>query len=151
MLQRIQTLYLVLAGICLTLAFLMDYVVMSVDEMNYLFNVNGFVVNGIDINRFPYRIAVPLCAALSFGAIAFFKNRKTQLLLCRISYILVLAIIVLVFTNAMTFAESVGATPENISYKAGFFMPVPALVFLILAQRGIRKDEALIRSIERLR
>jgi hypothetical protein len=151
MIQRIQTVYLALAGICLALASLLDYVVMTNGDVNFVFNVKGFVAEGINLSRFPYFVAVPLCTALSFGAIAFFKKRKIQLMLCRINYLLVLAIIVLMFTNAMTFAEAVGASPENIAYKGGFFMPVPALVFLILAQRGIKKDEALIRSIDRLR
>ncbi|MFN3916641.1 MAG: DUF4293 domain-containing protein [Flavobacteriales bacterium] len=151
MIQRIQTVYLALAGICLALASLLDYVVMTNGNVNFVFNVKGFFVDGNNLSKFPYFITVPLCTALSFGAIAFFKKRKIQLTICRINYLLVLAIIVLMFTNTMTFAESIGANPGNIAYKGGFFMPVPALIFLILAQRGIKKDEALIRSIERLR
>lgn len=151
MIQRIQTLYLILAGICLFIASFADYVIMTVDETAYVFSAAGFMVNEQDLSRFPYFFVVPFTATLSFLAIGFFKFRRVQLTICRINYLLVLTLIVLMFTNAINFAEAVGATTEQVAYKAGFFMPVPALVFLILAQRGMKKDEALIKSIDRLR
>ena len=36
-------------------------------------------------------------------------------------------------------------------YSYGFYFPVAALAFQFLANRGIKKDEALVRSVERLR
>ncbi len=41
-----------------------------------------------------------------------------------------------------------GGTAE---YKTAVFMPLIALVFLVLAYRGVLQDERLIRSADRLR
>jgi len=38
-----------------------------------------------------------------------------------------------------------------ILYHVGFYLPVVALAFLFLAIRGIKKDEALVKSLDRIR
>jgi hypothetical protein len=42
-------------------------------------------------------------------------------------------------------------TPANGSYQLGSVIPVVVAVFLILALRGISKDEKLVKSMDRLR
>jgi hypothetical protein len=37
------------------------------------------------------------------------------------------------------------------SYQFGIFLPVISLLLLVLASRAIRKDEALVKSADRLR
>ena len=42
--------------------------------------------------------------------------------------------------------------PEaHVSYGIGAYLPVVAIAFLLLAFRGIKKDEDLVKSIDRLR
>lgn len=57
-------------------------------------------------------------------------------------------LIVVMFFYTDRVAADVGVTT---SYEVGSVFPIVALVFLVLALRGIRKDEKLIRSADRLR
>jgi hypothetical protein len=42
---------------------------------------------------------------------------------------------------------------ENLKavYWIGFYMPVAAIAFQFMANRGIKRDEALVKSVQRLR
>jgi hypothetical protein len=40
---------------------------------------------------------------------------------------------------------------ERIDYGLGMYLPVIALAFTFLANRGIKKDEDLVKSVDRLR
>ena len=44
-----------------------------------------------------------------------------------------------------------GASMSNVQYQAGAGMPALSVLLLWLANRAIRKDEALVRSADRLR
>ena len=89
-------------------------------------------------------IALPLISIFMFG------NRKRQL---RMSYVSILAAIS--FLSMMLFRVSALAkeTPPVTggNYWIGAVLPVLSIVFLILAIAGIRRDEKLVRSVERLR
>jgi hypothetical protein len=52
------------------------------------------------------------------------------------------------FYYVNTLQKLTGATAE---YKTAVFMPLIALVFLVLAYRGVLQDEKLVRSADRLR
>ena len=49
-------------------------------------------------------------------------------------------------------ASTEGHSPSDmIQYNIGTFLPVAALPFVFLANRGIKKDEELVKSLDRLR
>jgi hypothetical protein len=89
-------------------------------------------------------IALPLISIFMFG------DRKRQL---RMSYVSILAAIS--FLSMMLFRVS--ALAKEIppvtggNYWIGAVLPVLSIVFLILAIAGIRRDEKLVRSVDRLR
>jgi protein-S-isoprenylcysteine O-methyltransferase Ste14 len=78
-----------------------------------------------------------------------FKNRTKQKQLIWVTLLLNAVFIGLVwmqvddFTTANQFTSSV--------YKIGAGLPIVSIIFLLLALGGIRKDEKLIKSAERLR
>jgi protein-S-isoprenylcysteine O-methyltransferase Ste14 len=86
---------------------------------------------------------------LAFVNIFLFKKRKTQI---KVGYLLVILSILipvvayLYFTNQATTLED-----STIEDGPGIYLPIAALVFALLANRFIRKDEKLVRSIDRLR
>jgi peptidoglycan/LPS O-acetylase OafA/YrhL len=94
---------------------------------------------------------MPLLATIIIGgllaliSIFNFKNRVLQKRITGISVLLVLVTCVWIYY----YASFIPGT--DINYGAGIFMPVLALVFCFLALRGIRKDEQLLKSAERLR
>jgi len=49
------------------------------------------------------------------------------------------------------FEKRLGGGGIPSTYQFGMYIPLISLVFLVLASRAIRKDEALIKSSDRLR
>ena len=84
---------------------------------------------------------------MSFINIFNFKNRATQK---RIVMANIALIIGLSFWCSQ-FAKKIPGGLETANYNVGMFLPVIAILFSILAIRGINNDDKLIRSADRLR
>ena len=97
----------------------------------------------------PFSILLSLLALALVIAIFMYKNRPRQMRFVRGSYLLMLAIIAFMFITD----NSVGAYLEGAERTFGlsFVMPLVALVLTVMAERGIRADEKLVRSMDRLR
>lgn len=136
MLQRIQTIYLFLAALASAgLIF-----VFNIGE-----NAAGEAVFAQDILLvFGLFLA---SAAISLVTIFLFKNRKLQFVLGRLNIILNLILLGLfVYWSLNISGES------NISEKGiGMLIPIISIVFLVLANKAIKKDEDLVKSVDRLR
>jgi drug/metabolite transporter (DMT)-like permease len=139
MIQRIQTIYLLLATIA--------SIVMGLAPLGTIINKET-----MDQSLFGGQQALPililgvLCGCIAFGSIFLFKNRKLQLNLVRLNAVLVgvfiaICIYYLVF-NSITKID----LP-----RPGIVFPLFALFFNILGMRGIIADEKLIKSMDRLR
>ena len=81
----------------------------------------------------------------SLISVFLYKNRKTQLRIVLVTLLVSIINLVLFFTQTKKFVPGEG----NYNLTAIFAIVVP--VFLILAMRGIRKDEKLVKSLDRLR
>lgn len=150
MLQRIQTIYLLLIVIALSLTFLFPFSSYMLDGETITFNIMGMEFLKENRVRFPFYVAIPLSMILTLVTIFNYKNRKLQLKLGRFNYLLLLLVIVLSFVNVRTLTDVFPSEP-SVEYGVGLFMPVASLAFLFLANRGIKKDEDLIKSLDRLR
>ena len=136
MLQRIQTVYLLIAAIFsggLIFVFHLwtnvnDVPVFAKDDMLYLAMFFG-------------------SAALSLISIFNYKKRKFQFVLGRLNIILNFILLGLFLSLLlMTSGET------QISEKGvGIFIPIFSIVFLVLANKAIKKDEDLVKSVDRLR
>lgn len=135
MLQRIQSIYLFLAFLVSAgLIFVFD-----------LWKENGQEVYAQDE---PAVLALFLLSALlSIVSIFLFKNRKLQFVLGRINMILNLILLGLfVYWSLKVSGES------QISEKGiGMMIPIVSIVLLVLANKAIKKDEDLVKSVDRLR
>ncbi len=136
MIQRIQTVYLLLsAAVSAGLIFVLhlwtnseDIPVYAKDEYLYL----GLFMGS---------------ALLSLVSILNFKNRKFQFVLGRLNIILNFILLgFFVYQLLMPPGES------HISEKGvGIFIPILSIVLLVLANKAIKKDEDLVKSVDRLR
>lgn len=138
MIQRFQTIYLLLTTL-FSILFLSG-------EMVVLKNETGVVeAHGIVL---PLVVLLILIAVISLLTIFLFKNRKFQLklsiALIALSIILILALAYYAFTLS-------GKYNAQIQFRINLIFPVMVLVFSILAYMGIRKDEELVKSYDRLR
>ena len=155
MLQRVQSIYLFLAALAIFALFLFPLVHnVYVDNKPTTVMVTGTYqdVNGqqTHIDHFVALTAVTAVAALIPLAIIFlYKNRKQQIALC---YSAMLLVIGYSFWIAQASKAVVGdITLQTNNYGIGMLLCPLAIVFLLLAIKGIQRDEKLIKSADRLR
>lgn len=136
MLQRIQTIYLILA------------IVIS-GSLPFVFSLwnhkNGTTVMASD--KPLYLILFLLSAAIALGTIFLFKNRQLQTVLNRLNIILNFILLGVFVYQSLTVSGG-EASPEK---GIGMLIPIFSIVLLVLANKAIRKDELLVKSADRLR
>lgn len=155
MIQRVQSVYLFLAS----LAMFALYVVTIANNV-YLngiptaIKVTGLFqdVNAMQTNIKPFvalTAVTAIVALLPLAIIFFFRNRKRQITLC---YSAVLVIIGHSFWLAQTVKHATdGIMLKSSNFGIGLFLPCIAILLIFLAIKSIKKDEALIKSADRLR
>ncbi len=147
MIQRIQSLFLLLAAACAFCLFAFPFGTTSSPVAdNTLYQDAEY-----NIMDSPALLGL-FCVAggLAFISIFLFNNRKTQIMLGRFAIIanIIGFVLVIVFYINNSEGLSPGQDQENI---VGFSLPVAFLVFAFLALRFISKDEKLVDSMDRLR
>jgi hypothetical protein len=137
MIQRIQTIYLFFAFLAVgVLPFIFPLWKLS-DGKEYFFMQNQF-----------YVILFGLSTAISLYSIISFKKRQTQFVANRLNIILNLVLLGLFVYHSLNLSgETVLVSEKGI----GMFLPILAIVLLVLANKAIKKDEDLVKSVDRLR
>ncbi len=87
-------------------------------------------------------------AILALISIFLFNNRKLQVAMSSFAAILVLPLIGLSY---FLFSGNATDSMATTSLSAGFFLPIASFVMCLLAVSFIRKDEKLVKSMDRLR
>lgn len=130
--QRIQTIYLAFAAL------------LSGGSLSPLpYNQSGSLLQTMN-SSVVLIVLCALIAVVSLASITQFRNRNLQINLCRM-VLLLLAVSIgvaiwLAYQAAGTDTPQLGAA----------FLPL-SIITIVLAMRGIRADERLIRSMDRLR
>ncbi len=147
MLQRIQTVYLLIAALLLGMLLPYPLADLSVGSEIYRFSIEG-IFKGTEkvFNGLPLIIFLSLIMILHVYVIFSYKKRIRQMRVLGFTIILLVGLFGLFFYFA--YAGFEGAT---VSFKIPVVFPVVAAILDYLAIRNIGKDEALIRSIDRLR
>ena len=136
MIQRIQTLYMLLAFL------LVGVLPFFIPLWN---TVEGPFYFMQDIT---YTALVGLNVSLLLVSILFYKKRQHQFVLGRLNIILNLILLGLfVYRSLNLSGDSLAVSEKGI----GMFLPIIAIVFLVLANKAIQKDEDLVKSVDRLR
>ncbi len=150
--QRAQTVYLALVIISMSLTLALPFAVYPMESGDTTFNLFGLSPKSESATVwFPYYIVIGLIIGLALFGITQFKNRKRQLNLGKINYLLILGMVVMLFIDTSTIAGDLSVSEESIKYQFGLYLPVAAFAFTFLANRRIKKDEELVKSVERLR
>ena len=134
MIQRIQSIYLLFAAVCSgILIFLLP--IFMVDSSPRMI-----------LEDPTFSVMTVLSTLISLFSIFRYRNRKQQVVSGRINIILNFVLFGLIIFMFFTLKEN-----ASLAFNLGAFMPVVAVVFISLANRAIMKDEALVRSADRLR
>lgn len=145
MLQRIQSIFLLLTSGAFFSLFAVNFA--SSDK-----SANGIFSDQLyNIMDNPILIAMTVIGgALALIAIFMFKNRPLQL---RMSYLLIVLSILLPLVAALLMYNegSMNAPNVNIEDGLGIYLPIAAIIATIVAIRFIKKDNKLVKSMDRLR
>ena len=145
MIQRIQTVWLLLATLTASALFYTDVYHAEI--------ITGAVTTVLAFkvaSHFPSLLLAVVVILIPFVSIFLFKNRKKQR---NLIWLGVLAALAFISVNLWRISHfTTGTVPEpGGTYQVGSILPVLVLIFLFLAIRGINKDEKLVRSLDRLR
>ena len=86
-------------------------------------------------------------AAFTFIAIFQFKNRQLQFVLGRLSILINFIIIGIVVYFTQNLSGEINVSEKGI----GLLIPILTIVFVVIANKAIKKDEELVKSVDRLR
>ena len=136
MLQRIQTIYLLIAaGVSAGLIFVFHLWITN--ESISVFAIDDMLYLGLFLGS----------AIVSLIAIFMYKNRKLQFVLGRLNIILNFILLGFFVYQSLNISGEAAVSEKGI----GMFLPIVSIVFLALANKAIKKDEDLVKSVDRLR
>lgn len=145
MIQRIQTIFLFLSACCFGALFALPFASHS-GETTGIFTDQLYNIQ----DNIGLMIIAGIGAAISLATIFAFKNRNLQKNLSLLSSILSIGLIA--FAGFLLYPYlSADQSSGAVNYKLGFGLPLLALIFSFLAVKFIKKDDALVKSMDRLR
>lgn len=136
MLQRIQTIYLLL---CVLFSGVFPFFIKIWTAENKL----EVYANSNEIYIGLFLIS----AILALVSIFSFKKRQKQFVLNRLNMILNFIIIGLLVNHSLSLSGEAKVSEKGI----GMLLPIFSIVFLALANRAIKRDEDLVKSVDRIR
>jgi hypothetical protein len=138
-LQRIQSVYLFLASLVGSSLFLLPFASGPTEAQGVL--SDGYLNINDNIGLI---ILTVLVVVLSLATIFLYNNRVLQMNLGKLN--------ILVTLGLFGFAAYLFYTIQTIAtLSGGLFMPILVVVFVVLANKNINKDEKLVKDSNRLR
>ena len=137
MLQRIQSIWLLLASACAIVSFKVPFFSGTNKEGIPSFNLVP------DADHFVLMLLTIVVAVLSLVCIFLYRNRTTQMRIVLLTMFVQIGLLAFYIKETMAFITG--------TYALTSILQVLILVFLFLAIRGINHDNKLIRDSDRLR
>ncbi len=154
MIQRIQTVYMLIADLLIGLLFFVPFgeIVAKAGGL-YRVDIKGLYLEGVPkpeiISSNMLVMIVWILGLLLIGAAIFmYNNRKRQMGLSMINIFIVLTLGALIYYDVWSGAKLVSGQSSLTLY---FTFPEIAAILIYMAYRSIGKDELLVRSIDRIR
>jgi len=153
MIQRIQTIYLLAAAFIMGALFIKSFYLVGVNVGAGVQSVSpSFADGSFSIYDNPVLEGLTLLTSvLSLVCVFLFKNRKTQMLLTRIIILLIVLCIGWAGFDFYQQTQSVAGSGASFMPGVGTFLPLVGIVLLFLASANIKKDDKIVRSMDRLR
>jgi hypothetical protein len=155
MIQRIQSIYLLIAALCSGLLLAAPLYNIETATATYQLFLGGMVqTNPKDtiLTSQPAILAVGILLTLFPIIILFlYKKRQVQMRLAVSAMMANTAMLLLLVGIVNKSIEHITELHVKETYGFGLILPALSIVFLFLANKAIRKDDNLIRSADRLR
>ena len=150
MLQRIQSLFLLLAAAAMLVASVSPLATFIYNSDEVLFEAMGIYFNGtLTDSTWGLFVIGAISSLLSMVTLFLYKSRMLQIRLSIFNMVIMVG-----FYLFFGFVLYQVYPVENLQFRSvgiGVIMPVIAIILTILAIRKIGADEALVRSLNRLR
>lgn len=152
MIQRIQSVYLLIAVATSLIALYLPFVHISspIDEI-LLHAFHYTDIDGVALTDFGNTASIGILfivsALFSIYAIFLYKKRTIQMRVCVYNALINIGALVQIFLYSR-YASQEGV---NIQIKSGSIIPLITTIILMMALWSIRKDEKLVKSLDRLR
>lgn len=147
MIQRIQSLYLLLAVAAYIVMFFFPIAEFNVEDTISSFSLLG-ITNANTNSTYPLIIAVGLLALTCLVIIFLFKKRPLQIKITAITLLVHMGLVAAIFYSADSIAKKLGTVAV---YKASMYIALIPILFIVLAHRAIRRDEKMVNFTDRLR
>jgi len=157
MIQRVQTifLFLIAVGMGVTLS---TQLWSQGGAAGDSWNLSAFVMTNLDqggeviqsSSKWYLGALAALAALLALASIFQYRLRSRQLLLNMINSLVMVSLVAAIFLTTNGVNEGIKA-PDGGDYGIGFWTILVSMVMNMLANRFIKKDEALVRSVDRIR
>jgi hypothetical protein len=149
MIQRKQTLFLLAAIIATVVCLCLPIGTFEPKGMGVTplwYNLGTMTGGKFQAHIVPF-VFLALGVVLSLAAIFMYKNRKAQARICSFAILMALAWYVYYCIAALSTFQSLGTFHP----KFAACLPLVAIIFLVLARKGIKADEELVKSMDRIR
>jgi hypothetical protein len=146
MIQRIQTVFLVVVLLAFAALFKFPFAESDVASQGFMADNNYDIFDNIFL-----MVLAGLGVLISLIAIFLFRNRVLQLKLSYLAVVLSILVVIVAIVLFYNEAQTIMKSNQRITDSAGLYMPAVSTLFGILAARFIGKDEKTIRSMDRLR
>jgi hypothetical protein len=156
MIQRKQTIFLALALFSFVFLFIFPFAnfrlgteVTCYISILAIQNLDGFTK--LNYMFIIMQISATLFMSLVGVAIFMYKKRPLQVRLCAFAVLTNILMIGAVFVTTTMFTNTLQLPKDAINYLLPAYIPLVTLLLVNFAQRAIRKDETMVRSLDRLR
>ena len=152
MIQRIQSLYLFFALIITSSLFYLNMAELATVSEAYALTFKGVISSGeasiLAMPAVALNILLLLAVVTTVTTIFLYKKRMLQIRLSALNLGLHAGLSVMIFYFGKMGAKELQA---ELSFNWPLILPLISLILIFLAMRAIGKDEALIRSLNRIR
>ena len=157
MIQRIQTIYLLVAAICsvvclsLPLGRYVDDGLLTAKLYNLCIMQMGGAEHVFSFAAVPLFVILLLVVVISLYTVFMYRNRKLQMRLCSFSSLLVIGWYIVYAVLAKLWGGFIDVTSLSFAPGVGAALPAVALIFNLMARRAINADEKRVRAADRIR
>ncbi len=166
MIQRIQTIFLLLVAILMGIALYFPICeIIDDDGISVIYHSYGLEIAGDKLPVWKDQVSSITWGSLTFAllsiitplvAIFLYKNRKRQARITLLNMLFVVLYYVAVVSYFYAFIDKLCIGDADIKINTSpssliILLPLVALIFNLLAYWRIRKDEKLVKSLDRIR
>lgn len=155
MIQRAQSVYLLSVSVLMIFMIVLPVAEIAIKGgeivIYHNYGLKSYSAENAKIifSTFPVTILTCVIALISFINIFLYNNRNLQMRFCIYNMILLIGLVVLIYFYYTVMRKRLDIL--NHTFKIAIVFPIISAILTLLSLKGIRRDEALVRSCERLR